>query len=429
MHTISAKRAAAGLLVAGTMSFAACAADVVDANPEQIGSSGEAITLGSALGPVYADTTCGKINGVTPGCTYSTASDMSFVWTAPAALSYVISVGNANFDHVLSVAPYTNPTAPLACADGVRGTAGESVTLALDAGQQILITVDGYAALCGSFTLNIDVKSITVQEGQGGSWSPWVGCPAHQFVYGYSMRVQSPQGSGDDTGLNAVRLSCASAANASATTIEPNPGLWGTWYSPARCDARPVVGAMVANQPSQGAGDDTASNDVHMKCLNGPVLQAAGETSWGVFPASFTLCPSGWGVCGASVRVEPDQGSGDDTAMNGLKLACCPLRVGDLCGAQGQGCCGNQGCDAGLMCSGGQCVPPCGGQNQPCCAAAEQCSAGLQCYDGTCEPTVPCGEWGQACCSGDGHTTLLRDDDWCYRSLTCMSGTCQWPIP
>ena len=42
---------------------------------------------------------------------------------------------------------------------------------------------------------------------------------------------------------------------------------------------------------------------------------------WGTFGA-WQFCPAGSFVGGVSVQIEPDQGLSDDTAMNGIKLAC-----------------------------------------------------------------------------------------------------------
>jgi len=56
---------------------------------------------------------------------------------------------------VIVIADYYNPSSVLACAGSVYGTGGESASLSLSSGQRLLVTVDGYASLCGSFKLNI----------------------------------------------------------------------------------------------------------------------------------------------------------------------------------------------------------------------------------------------------------------------------------
>ncbi|NXM44606.1 VMO1 protein, partial [Gymnorhina tibicen] len=43
--------------------------------------------------------------------------------------------------------------------------------------------------------------------------------------------------------------------------------------------------------------------------------------TWGDWSPS---CPRSWGVCGIHTRLQPPQGVGDDTALNDVKLYCCP---------------------------------------------------------------------------------------------------------
>jgi len=45
---------------------------------------------------------------------------------------------------------------------------------------------------------------------------------------------------------------------------------------------------------------------------------------WGSW-RGWASCPSKHYVCGLQARVEKKQGKGDDTAMNGLQMKCCPL--------------------------------------------------------------------------------------------------------
>ena len=141
-----------GVVIAGCVATE----DIDSSETEDIGSVSQALTLGSALGtPVYTGNTCGLHNGVVPSCTTSNASDMSFDWTAPASGMYAISTSNTNFDNIIVVSSYSNPSTILACRNALATAGGESVTLTMTAGQKIIITVDGYASLCGAYSLNI----------------------------------------------------------------------------------------------------------------------------------------------------------------------------------------------------------------------------------------------------------------------------------
>lgn len=128
---------------------------------ENIDNVSQALSLSSALGVPVAlpsgspTSTCGLNNGVTPACTSSSASDISYVWSAPSSGTFTFTTNNSNFDTVLVITDYFNPSSVLACKDNNRSAAGESVSLSLSSGQQVLITVDGYAALCGTYKLNI----------------------------------------------------------------------------------------------------------------------------------------------------------------------------------------------------------------------------------------------------------------------------------
>ena len=46
---------------------------------------------------------------------------------------------------------------------------------------------------------------VTVAEGKWGDWST-VMCPTNHFVKGVELQIEAPQGSGDDTALNAMTL-------------------------------------------------------------------------------------------------------------------------------------------------------------------------------------------------------------------------------
>lgn len=157
----------------------------------------------------------------------------------------------------------------------------------------------------------------------GNNWSTaW--CPEGTYAAGFRQRVEPSQGSGDDTALNAISLSCASASSARSFTITPHPGEWGDWSNYASCPAGGFArGGQLKFESSQAGGDDTAANSIRLQC-DGGVATADLEGKWGTWYPMQT-CPIGSAVCGISVRFETRQGDRDDTALNGVKLYCCNL--------------------------------------------------------------------------------------------------------
>jgi hypothetical protein len=120
---------------------------------EELGQVSQELSLGSTLAiPAAWGSTCGLNNGVTPTCAPSSASDMSYTWTAPSSGTFTFSTTGSNFSTVLQVAPYGAPLSPLGCNSNGSSS---SLSLSLTAGQQLIITIDGYASLCGDYKLNI----------------------------------------------------------------------------------------------------------------------------------------------------------------------------------------------------------------------------------------------------------------------------------
>ncbi len=115
--------------------------------------------LGSALGDVVSGTTIGASNHY-QRCNSTDSPDVSYAWTAPASAKYLMSLCNGpdqNFDSVLTVLDGTCSGAQLACDDDGCGGAGHlsQVTVTLNAGQQVIIVVDGYLSDSGKFLLSI----------------------------------------------------------------------------------------------------------------------------------------------------------------------------------------------------------------------------------------------------------------------------------
>ncbi|MEG3922417.1 hypothetical protein QUA07_25365 [Microcoleus sp. T3_A4] len=170
-------------------------------------------------------------------------------------------------------------------------------------------------------------ESLTTGAGRWGEWSDIVFCPSGSYAGGYDMRVESPKGGGDDTALNAISLYCYYPNGGFAGRIIAHKGNWGNWGAAVACNGSLLTSFRIKMEPWQRNGDDTAANSVSFICTNRNgyyPLEASNGGQWGnwlgwINPTQFSA------ICGFQAKVEPPQGSGDDTALNDLKFYYCRL--------------------------------------------------------------------------------------------------------
>lgn len=109
-------------------------------------------------------------------------------------------------------------------------------------------------------------------------------------------------------------------------------GKWGTWQDQWQGDGDIgyyVCGAAIRSERSQGTGDDTAANGLRLTyCyVNDWDMQHSDVEihpgRWGSWGA-YKMCPVDFYVDGAQVKFEKRSflGIGDDTALNGLRIHC-----------------------------------------------------------------------------------------------------------
>ncbi|XP_069505913.1 vitelline membrane outer layer protein 1-like [Ambystoma mexicanum] len=161
---------------------------------------------------------------------------------------------------------------------------------------------------------------ITVKNGgPKGTWGRVEFCPAGQFATGFALKVQSARGYADDTGLNGIRLFCGGGIT---SAIESKIGRWGKWTRLViQCPRTSYLAAFSLKvQPPQGDGDDTAANSIIFRCSYGKQLLGHGGSrgSWGEWSDA---CKKG--ICGIQTKVEDFQGTADDTALNDVRFYCC----------------------------------------------------------------------------------------------------------
>jgi hypothetical protein len=83
-----------------------------------------------------------------------------YQWTAPAAGTYIMDTAGSAFDTLLSVR-WDCTSSELACNDDFPSLGLQSqVTVTLDAGQTVIIIVDGSGGASGTYNLNISAPPI-----------------------------------------------------------------------------------------------------------------------------------------------------------------------------------------------------------------------------------------------------------------------------
>ena len=103
-----------------------------------------------------------------------------------------------------------------------------------------------------------------------GNWGPAEYCASGHYAVGFRSKVQESCGENcDDTAMNGIQLLCSDGKRISSSV-----GPWGTWAANfSRCDTfqnvtKKINGFIFKVQSNQGSGDDTATNAIRMFCLN-----------------------------------------------------------------------------------------------------------------------------------------------------------------
>ncbi|XP_056425950.1 vitelline membrane outer layer protein 1 homolog isoform X1 [Hyla sarda] len=165
----------------------------------------------------------------------------------------------------------------------------------------------------------------TIWVNNGGYWGDWgemEHCPTGTSAIGFSLKVERPLGShGDDTALNSIMLHCAPYGSTDVEgTIESTISRWGDWTHVPWCPSGHFISFSLRVEKPQGRGDDTAANNIRMKCSDGTIIEGKGGY-WGEYGDWSGECAKG--ICGIRTRVEKPQGNGDDTALNDVQFECC----------------------------------------------------------------------------------------------------------
>ncbi|OXA40753.1 Vitelline membrane outer layer protein 1 [Folsomia candida] len=148
-----------------------------------------------------------------------------------------------------------------------------------------------------------------------GNYLDPVECPTGSFVTSFKLRTESYRGQAvDDTALNDIEIRCTNPTTKrvvfTGKSLSPHDG-WGNWGAWKDCGTDPYVfsGFQLRVEPNQGEGDDTATNNIRFKCRgnsNGTTFADVVEGDGGNFGSwgNWSLCPALHGICGYRLQFE-----------------------------------------------------------------------------------------------------------------------------
>uniref|UniRef100_A0A673HGR3 Vitelline membrane outer layer protein 1-like n=1 Tax=Sinocyclocheilus rhinocerous TaxID=307959 RepID=A0A673HGR3_9TELE len=108
-----------------------------------------------------------------------------------------------------------------------------------------------------------DYASVQSDVGSWGRWTDIKWCPSG-FLTAFQLRVEKSQGDGDDTAANNIMFKCSRGSLLQGDST--HWGDWGPWSQ--TCEGKGICGIKTQIEEPQGRGDDTALNDVRMFCCD-----------------------------------------------------------------------------------------------------------------------------------------------------------------
>ena len=169
-----------------------------------------------------------------------------------------------------------------------------------------------------------------------GNWGHWDHCSEGHHVMGMNLRIEAKQGSGDDTALNAIRLTCTDGE-----VLVSAEKQWGDPQEYTESADRTITRVQLRSAPQlppipqwwfeEKDGDNTAANGIRFQDGQGNNY-SPGDGNWGAW-GEWASCPIGTVIMGFRTYVMPSQGSGDDTALERVQFKCSKSFIvhGELC--------------------------------------------------------------------------------------------------
>jgi hypothetical protein len=136
--------------------------------------------------------------------------------------------------------------------------------------------------------------------------------------------------------LSRYALWIASVSRSTGELFAGAGGIWGTWGAPEFCAAGEFAyGAQTRIEANQGRGDDTALNSIRLLCrpegssaLPETSIISSKQGFWGDW-SQWSRCQGSDLLASYELKVEGNQGGNkDDTTANAVKLGCRSVRSG-----------------------------------------------------------------------------------------------------
>lgn len=172
----------------------------------------------------------------------------------------------------------------------------------------------------------------------GGSFVPWLAdwkedlhatwrktdwCNKGSWVDGVKVRMSSPQGKGDDTALNGIKLTCRSKSGKRSNMISSKFGPEGSWLTSEECKGNHFITAVNFRNEDVGQEDSTGGNGLDFQCSDGNGYTGTGNDGYEGDWSGYQSCPTGAYVCGVQTKLKEYRKHWDNIAINAIRFYCC----------------------------------------------------------------------------------------------------------
>jgi hypothetical protein len=147
-------------------------------------------------------------------------------------------------------------------------------------------------------------------------------CPKGEAGVSFIIHVMPDSKGLDDTALNELYVKCSDGTVLS-TDYTGNKGYNTTLgFNPCYAPDSYLVGFQLKSEKPVD-GDDTAANDIKFKCSDDEILEGYGMRygEW----QDWHICPEGYFITGLSGQTEHTSVM-DETALNNVRFQCGPIR-------------------------------------------------------------------------------------------------------